>query len=73
MMIGGVWEICEFAYDGILVGQNTQRWQGFIGREALYDSMFDLISDFLGSLISAVIVFIDRRKLEKSMNKTDNA
>ena len=57
MMIGGMWEICEYTFDGVIAGQNTQRWEGLVGRDALFDTMIDLVCDLAGSLISAVIVF----------------
>ncbi len=67
MMVGGFWEILEFCFDGLL-GENSQHWQGFVGREALMDSMLDLICDFAGSIIGAmVILFID-----KNQNKVEN-
>ncbi len=56
----------EFIFDGVIPGQNTQRWQGLAGREALFDTMYDLICDFVGSLIAAVIVFIHRKNTIKS-------
>lgn len=67
MMVGGFWEILEFSFDGLL-GENSQHWQGFVGREALMDSMLDLIFDFAGSIIGAIaILFID-----KNRNKIEN-
>lgn len=65
MMIGGVWEIIEFSLDGIIPGQNTQKWQGFVGRDALNDTMFDLICDFIGAIIIAVYVFFYKRRTYK--------
>lgn len=62
MMIGGVWEIFEYIFDGI-TGQNMQRALNFMGREALKDTMLDMISDFVGGLVGATIaVFIERKK-----------
>ena len=66
MMIGGVWEVIEFIFDGVIPGQNAQRWQGLVGREALFDTMYDLICDFVGSLIAAVVAFVHRKNTIKS-------
>lgn len=62
MAVGGFWEICEFSLDSVL-GGDTQRWQGFVGREVLFDTMFDLICDFVGAIAGAVaVVLLDGRK-----------
>ena len=61
MMIGAFWEILEFGFDGIL-GRNAQHWQNLTGREILYDTMFDLISDFLGALLGGIVsIFIEKK------------
>ncbi len=65
MMVGGMWEICEYTFDSLIAGQNTQRYEGLVGREALFDTMFDLICDFIGSLVIAVSVFCYEHKLNK--------
>lgn len=57
MMVGGMWEIYEFAVDGLL-GLNMQRWEGFIGRTALIDTMSDLIIDALGAILAGLVVII---------------
>lgn len=46
MAMGGIWEIMEFAVDN-LFGKTTQ--------DGLDDTMWDLINDFLGGLITAAI------------------
>lgn len=60
--IGAVWEIYEFTGDGIL-GLNMQKFMSedgvpFVGREALTDTMEDIIVDCLGALASTVIGYI---------------
>lgn len=57
MMICGMWEICEYLFDAVFPSQNTQRWEGLAGRDALTDTMLDLICDFAGSLVSAIAIF----------------
>ncbi|WP_025725224.1 hypothetical protein [Acholeplasma granularum] len=65
--IGVVWEIYEFAVDG-LIGTNMQRFQelnthiDFIGRFALKDTMKDFILNFLGGLITSIIIYLDSKK-----------
>ncbi len=59
MLVGVLWEIYEFSFDGIL-GLNmqkfaypsggTQKLSPFIGRAALVDTMADLIVDLVGSV-----------------------
>lgn len=61
VMVGVLWEIYEFTFDGIL-GLNMQKFrlesgEMLVGREALADTMEDLIVDALGALIIAVIGF----------------
>lgn len=65
MMLGGIWEIWEFSFDALL-GENTQHWMGFEGREVLFDTMFDIICDCVGGIAGgiAVIVF-EKLKLKK--------
>ena len=58
--IGVLWEIIEYAADGIF-STNMQRYmhsvtlEPFVGREALKDTMKDLILDTIGATIFAVI------------------
>ena len=64
--IGTMWEIYEFAADGIL-GLNMQRFrtltgEALIGREALLDTMKDLIVDGCGAMIAAVIGGLSMRR-----------
>lgn len=66
MMCGGLWEIYEFTTD-ILLGNNAQGTVGQIGRDAIMDTMFDLVCDFVGSLIGAAVAVL----LERHANKTN--
>lgn len=69
MAVGGFWEICEFTADAF--GGDAQKTLGFIGREAVYDTMFDLISDFVGAIAGAVWVVLNERKKRKADNISD--
>lgn len=56
---GAIWEIYEFTFDGIL-GFNMQKYATYtgdllIGRDALVDTMKDIIVDTIGSLIICII------------------
>ncbi len=60
--IGVVWEIIEFTNDSIFAG-NAQRYlaensTALIGREALMDTMEDLIVDTIGALVISVFSYI---------------
>lgn len=65
--IGVVWEVVEFAADAI-TGSNMQRFsdsvtrEPFLGRDALFDTMKDLILDTIGALVVAVISYLDLKK-----------
>ncbi|MCR5786645.1 MAG: hypothetical protein K6G28_03015 [Acholeplasmatales bacterium] len=63
--IGAIWEIIEWTIDGS-AGTNMQRFRYnydsqvlFMGREALRDTMKDLILDTLGSLAVSIFGYID--------------
>lgn len=55
--IGAFWEIIEYSIDGILK-YDTQVAQSFIGREALKDTMTDMISSTISTTIMAISSFI---------------
>ncbi len=60
--LGVVWEIYEFTFDGVL-GLNMQKFMledgtQLIGREALSDTMKDLIVDSIGAFIMSLIGYI---------------
>ena len=70
VMIGVLWEVIEFAADAI-TGSNMQRYsdsitrEPFLGRDALFDTMKDLMLDMIGALVVAVISYVDlKRKKE---------
>ncbi len=68
--VGVLWEIVEFVADA-MVGSNMQRYsdsmtrEPFLGREALFDTMKDLILDLAGAIIIAVISYIDLKKTKE--------
>lgn len=87
LALGAIWEICEFSYDE-LMGTNTQQFMKTTtsslitaedipleGHEALRDTMTDLILDFFGSLIVALVALfshkrlIDPRQLEPTVSE----
>lgn len=53
LSIGVIWEIIEFSIDSLL-GANMQRTVGEVGKNAIMDTMIDLIVATLGSLIVAI-------------------
>ena len=62
LAVGAVWEICEFAVDGIF-NTSFQRYitYGGImlnGRSALYDTMLDILMDFAGAIAGVSIVVL---------------
>ena len=64
--IGCLWEIYEFVFDGAL-GLNMQKFiledgTVLIGREALSDTMEDIIVDCIGALVSAVAGYLSIMK-----------
>ena len=71
---GTIWEIIEFAADAIN-GTNMQRYrdnitaEGFVGRAALFDTMKDLIQDFLGGLLISIVGYIDIKRNNIFVNK----
>ncbi len=61
VMLGAVWEIYEFSFDGIL-GLNMQKHSlesglELVGREALRDTMKDIIVDCIGAGVASVVGF----------------
>lgn len=60
--LGVIWEVYEYTFDGVL-HLNMQKFAvqngaPLIGREALKDTMGDLIVDTLGALVMAVIGYV---------------
>ncbi len=67
VLIGTLWEIYEFTFDGLL-GLNMQKFAtevaggesliNLIGRDALVDTMHDLIIDFSGAVIASTLGYL---------------
>lgn len=68
VFVGVLWEIYEFVFDGVL-GLNMQKFavessgsteilSELTGRDALFDTMTDLIVDTLGAIIVAAIGYV---------------
>lgn len=73
-MLGVIWEIYEYTIDAV-GGFNMQRYKDletgvlFIGQEALRDTMKDLILNTFGSLLAAILIYIDLKKDSPYINK----
>ena len=81
VLIGVIWEFCEFAIDTVFynidgIGTNMQKYaiqsttgkgvfEDLVGRDALMDTMLDLIIDFCGGVFIAVVGYISL-KLDKN-------
>ena len=80
LAVGAVWEILEFVTDG-LFGLNSQEFLSSsgtfdmvhprVGRDALWDTMVDLILDLCGAIIIAVVGYFDIRRQKKRINKSE--
>lgn len=60
--LGVLWEVYEFTFDGLL-GLNMQKFmlesgEMLVGREAVVDTMHDLIVDMLGALVMSIVGYI---------------
>lgn len=60
--LGVIWEICEFTVDDVM-GSNMQKFAmedgtAILGREALKDTMEDLIVDTMGAFVMSIIGYI---------------
>lgn len=70
-----IWEVIEFTIDGIW-GSNMQRFKDsitgepFIGREALIDTMSDIIEGLGGALLFCVLSLVDVKIRKESFIKT---
>jgi FlaA1/EpsC-like NDP-sugar epimerase len=71
---GTIWEIIEFLVDTVNE-TNMQRYRdnitgvGFVGRDALFDTMKDLLQDFGGGLFISIIGYIDIKRNNIFVNK----
>ena len=68
--VGVLWEIYEYAFDGLL-GLNMQKFMLadgtlLVGREALDDTMKDIIIDVFGSLAAAVVGYVSIKRQKKN-------
>lgn len=66
IMLGTVWEIYEYSSDGILK-TNMQKFKlesgcEMVGREALKDTMDDLIVDGIGAVVASIIGYFSLKK-----------
>lgn len=82
--IGACWEISDFVYDAIF-DANRQMYKAgetmLIGREALFDTMFDMIANVAGAIIGACLCslccyknknFVDKFSVELIKRKNKN-
>ncbi len=78
VLTGVMWEIYEYTFDGIL-GLNMQKFaeeggrsgellRELVGREALEDTMNDIIVDTVGAVIISVIGYISLKKSKGWLN-----
>ena len=73
LALGAIWEIYEFLSDGFL-RTNMQKFAlqsgvKLIGRDAVSDTMWDLIVDSLGALVASVIGYISIRYDKAYLNR----
>jgi uncharacterized membrane protein YjdF len=66
LSVGSIWEMYEYSVDGIL-NLDTQRTGDLVGRMAIEDTMTDILSSTLGTLLT-VITFIIIKRREKIRN-----
>ena len=72
LSIGVLWEVYEYLFDGFL-GLNMQKFrleEGalLLGRDALSDTMEDLIIDALGSLVATIVGYLSLLKRRDPKN-----
>lgn len=73
VQVGVFWECYEFTSDGVL-GTNMQKYQlkdgtKLIGREAIEDTMEDLIVDSVGAFVASTIGYISLKYKKGWMNE----
>lgn len=57
LSLGALWEIYEYAFDGLL-SLNMQQAKELVGREALLDTILDLCCDAIGGIVAGAICAI---------------
>ncbi len=63
--VGVLWEVYEFLAD-IILGTNMQKFMlndgtALIGNKALFDTMEDLITDFIGAFLVAIVGYVSQK------------
>ncbi|MBR5227291.1 MAG: hypothetical protein IKV94_01465 [Clostridia bacterium] len=71
--LGSLWEIYEFSFDGIL-GINMQKFatvEGteLVGRQALTDTMKDIIVDCIGAAVMSIVGYLQLKYKSGTFNK----
>ncbi len=73
LSIGACWEIYEFTFDSLLglnmQGFATQGGLNYIGQKALLDTMLDIVFDFFGAVVSAIICGVCAYKYKNFVSK----
>lgn len=72
MTLGGLWEIYEFVSDGVL-NTNMQKFAiqngvGLMGREAVADTMEDLMVDCIGALVASTLGYLSLKYDKNFLN-----
>lgn len=62
-----IWEIFEFSVDSIL-GEDMQVARSGVGREVIMDTMIDMISAVVGTIIGVILVYIPILKKNVILN-----
>lgn len=75
LAVGALWEVYEFSFDAIL-GLNMQKHStgeglALMGREALSDTMKDIIIDAIAAMIISILGFVLNKRKQKSNKKSD--
>lgn len=71
--LGALWEIYEFTFDGVL-GINMQKFRledgtDLIGRDALADTMKDIIVDCIGAAVMSIVGYIQLKYKSGTFDK----
>ena len=75
LAVGSIWEIYEYTMDGVM-GLNMQKYlladkTVLIGRDALQDTMKDIIIDAAASLLAAVMGYLSIKKRSNMQSSSD--